>query len=107
MDMAQRQQLDYGKAQNLFELSQMVFLCNERDKLVAELRHILHVRIGGNPIYEEKCRFSTELEPTPHELDAQKKTKLLSVFNHLRLSAFVRLHPSAIQVLSRQPEAEL
>lgn len=65
MDLAQRQQLALGKAQSLFRPSQMVFLCNERDKIVAELRHILHVKhFGGNPTYEEKCRFSPELEPS-------------------------------------------
>lgn len=55
----------------------MVFLCNERDKLVAELRHILHVKLfGGNPNYEEKCRFTTEIEPFTDEPESAKKSKL-------------------------------
>jgi hypothetical protein len=70
-----------------------VFLCNERDKLVSELRHILHAKVfGGNPIFEGKCSFSTELDPPGGQ--AKKGEK--------KHEALIRQFPTALQILSRQ-----
>lgn len=79
-----------GKTQTLFNPSQVVFLCNERDKLVSELKHILHANIfGGNPIFEGKCNFANELES-----DLKQRSE-----------ATVRLYPTAVQVVSKAPMA--
>jgi hypothetical protein len=42
---------------------QMVFYCAERDRLVTELKHIIHVKNnGGKPQLIERCKFATEIE---------------------------------------------
>jgi len=94
MDLAQRQSLAMGKTQSLFNPRQIVFLCNERDKLVSELKHILHAKVfGGTPIFEGMCNFGTDIELTAESSKKPDKKQASSV----------RLFPTAIQVVTRQP----
>ena len=90
---------------------QMVFYCAERDRLVTELKHIIHVKNnGGKPQLIERCKFQTEIES---EVAAKAPSHTIGFSRLNQLSGptavaskrkprpcLIRLHPTAIQVIT-------
>ena len=63
LNMRQKERLQILQSGNKANsTTQLVLHCAERDKLVAELKHIIHIKNnGGKPITQLTCWYKTEL----------------------------------------------